>query len=106
MSVRTLMILGLYKRYLHLMILTIQDAFGPTDRFLVLGFPCDQFGGQEPASNHAIAEFATRNYNVDFPMFAKCDVVGVNAHSVWRHLVRVSGTEPKWNFYKYLVDHR
>ena len=100
------MILGLYKRYLHLMILTIQDAFGHTDRFLVLGFPCDQFGGQEPASNHAIAEFATRNYNVDFPMFAKCDVVGVNAHSVWRHLVRVSGTEPKWNFYKYLVDHR
>jgi len=39
-------------------------------------------------------------------MFAKCDVVGVNAHPVWRHLVRVIGTEPMWNFYKYLVDHR
>ena len=98
--------LGSLQKIPSFIYLTIQDAFGPTDRFLVLGFPCDQFGGQEPASNHAVAEFATRNYNVDFPMFAKCDVVGVNAHSVWRHLVRVSGTEPKWNFYKYLVDHR
>ena len=72
----------------------------------MLAFPCNQFGSQEPGSNSDIAEFAATNFKADFPMFAKTDVVGPNAHPVWRHLVAESRTEPQWNFYKYLVDHK
>ncbi|HEY6578693.1 MAG TPA: glutathione peroxidase [Rhizomicrobium sp.] len=77
----------------------------------VLGFPCNQFGKQEPGSASEIGEFCRINYGVGFPMFAKIDVNGENAHPLYRHLKRarpgIFGTERiKWNFTKFLVDRR
>ena len=83
----------------------LQEILGHDDRFLVLGFPCNQFGGQEPAENHEILDFVTKKYSVDFPMFGKVNVIGSNAHPIWKHLVDQSGVAPEWNFYKYLVSH-
>jgi len=77
--------------------------------FAVLGFPCNQFGGQEPGSNEEIAAFCSTSYDVTFPMFAKVDVNGPAAHPLFR-LLKTSrkgllGTESiKWNFTKFLVD--
>jgi glutathione peroxidase len=76
---------------------------------VVLGFPCNQFGGQEPGSAEAIGSFCETNYGVSFPMFAKIDVNGKNAHPlyVWlKHAANgVLGTEAiKWNFTKFLVS--
>ena len=59
---------------------------GNDDHFLVLGFPCNQFGQQEPDDNAAIDEFVKTNYNVDFPMFSKIDVRGESINSVWQYL--------------------
>jgi len=75
----------------------------------VLGFPCDQFARQEFDDNAEIAEFCTTNYDVTFPMFAKVEVNGPNAHPLYQHLKSASpgvlGTEGiKWNFTKFLVD--
>jgi glutathione peroxidase len=75
----------------------------------VLGFPCNQFGSQEPGDAAAIGQFCRTNYGVDFPMFAKIDVNGVNAHPIYSYLKHekpgVLGTERiKWNFTKFLVD--
>lgn len=75
---------------------------------MVLGFPCNQFGGQEPEGEEKIAEFCTVNYGVSFPMFAKIDVNGNTAHPLYRFLKSTKpgllGTEPiKWNFTKFLV---
>jgi glutathione peroxidase len=77
--------------------------------FAVLGFPSNQFGGQEPGSEAEIAKFCTTNYGVTFPMFAKVDVKGSQAHPLFKHLVSekagLLGTEAiKWNFTKFLVD--
>jgi len=77
--------------------------------FAVLGFPCNQFAGQEPGDAAEIAEFCARNYGVDFPMFAKIDVNGADTHPVYRFLKSAKkgllGTEAiKWNFTKFLVD--
>lgn len=74
----------------------------------VLGFPCNQFGGQDPANNSEIGEFCQRNYGVSFSMFAKVDVKGPEAHPIFRFLTReakgVLGTQSiKWNFTKFLV---
>lgn len=76
--------------------------------FEVLGFPCNQFGKQEPADNTVIGEFCERNFGVTFPLFAKIDVNGDNAHPLFVHLKQqakgVLGTESiKWNFTKFLV---
>ncbi|WP_151710350.1 glutathione peroxidase [Acinetobacter brisouii] len=76
--------------------------------FVVLGFPCNQFGGQDPASNDEIGAFCQRNYGVSFPMFAKIDVKGPEAHAIFRLLTReakgVLGSQSiKWNFTKFLV---
>ena len=71
--------------------------------FVVLGFPANNFGGQEPGSNAEIAEFCSDNYNVTFPMFAKISVTGDDQHEVYRELSKVGGP-PSWNFTKYLVD--
>ncbi|MDX2193703.1 MAG: glutathione peroxidase [Gemmatimonadales bacterium] len=76
--------------------------------FAVLGFPCDQFGHQEPGTEAEIAQFCSREYAVSFPMFAKVEVNGDGAHPLWRWLRReqrgVLGTEAiKWNFTKFLV---
>ena len=75
----------------------------------ILGFPCNQFGGQEPGTDTEIAQFCELNYGVSFPMFAKVDVNGGDAHPLYRHLKKeakgVLGTEAiKWNFTKFLVD--
>jgi glutathione peroxidase len=77
--------------------------------FAVLGFPCDQFGHQEPGSEAEIREFCTLNYQVSFPLFAKLEVNGAGAHPLFQHLKSAQpgflGTEAiKWNFTKFLVD--
>jgi glutathione peroxidase len=77
--------------------------------FEVLGFPCNQFGGQEPGNEHEIATFCETNYGVTFPMFAKIDVNGEKAHPLYRLLKHdapgILGSEAiKWNFTKFLVD--
>lgn len=77
--------------------------------FSVLGFPCNQFGGQEPGEAQDIAQFCSLTYDVTFPMFAKTDVNGDEAHPLWKHLKGerpgLLGSEAiKWNFTKFLVD--
>lgn len=74
----------------------------------ILGFPCNQFGHQDPGSESEIAEFCQRNYGVSFPMYAKIDVNGDNAHPLFEHLKQaapgVLGSKAiKWNFTKFLV---
>jgi glutathione peroxidase len=76
--------------------------------FAVLGFPCDQFGHQEPGSEEEIKGFCSLTYNVSFPMFAKVKVNGEDAHPLFQHLKSkqkgLLGTEAiKWNFTKFLV---
>lgn len=75
---------------------------------VVLGFPCNQFGAQEPGNADAIREFCTLDYGVDFPMFAKVDVNGSNAHPLWQWMKQQkSGLlgigAIKWNFTKFLI---
>jgi glutathione peroxidase len=70
---------------------------------VVLGFPANNFGGQEPGSNEQIARFCTDRYDVTFPMFSKISVAGDDQHPLYRELSRVGGP-PTWNFTKYLVD--
>jgi glutathione peroxidase len=71
---------------------------------VVLGFPANDFGGQEPGSSKDIARFCQVNYGVTFPMFAKTSVVGADANPLYRDLAAQSGQRPRWNFHKYLVD--
>ena len=75
----------------------------------VLGFPCNQFGAQEPGSEAQIGAFCEKNYGVSFPMFAKVDVNGAGAHPLFKYLKDAKpgllGTENiKWNFTKFLID--
>lgn len=76
--------------------------------FEVLGFPCNQFGGQEPGTSDEIKEFCELNYSVSFPIFEKIDVNGDNAHELYKFLKsEKSGLitdDIKWNFTKFLVD--
>ncbi|CAI09780.1 glutathione peroxidase [Aromatoleum aromaticum] len=86
----------------------LHDRFAPRG-FSVIGFPCNQFGGQEPGGAEEIAAFCAKNYGVSFPLSEKIDVNGDNAHPLYRHLTSVApgilGTEAiKWNFTKFLVD--
>ncbi len=79
--------------------------------FVVLGFPCNQFGAQEPGSADEIATFCGTRYDVTFPLFAKIDVNGANAHPLFEHLKNerpgALGTKGiKWNFTKFLVNGR
>jgi glutathione peroxidase len=71
---------------------------------VVLGFPSNDFGQQEPGSNKDIAEFCKNTYDVKFPMFAKSSVSGSNPNPLFKMLIAKTGTTPKWNFYKYLID--
>ena len=76
--------------------------------FVVLGFPCNQFGQQEPGGEAEIEQFCTSNFRVTFPMFAKIDVNGTHAHLLYQYLKSekpgILGTEAiKWNFTKFLV---
>jgi len=75
---------------------------------VILGFPCNQFGGQEPGTNEEIKAFAQGKYGVKFPLFSKIDVNGSNAHPLWLYLqTELKGTFVdgiKWNFTKFLID--
>jgi len=73
---------------------------------VVLGFPSNDFGQQEPGSNKEIADFCYNTYAVKFPMFAKTVVSGPNSSALYSQLVAATGTTPKWNFYKYLIDRK
>lgn len=86
----------------------LQDEFGDQG-FSVLGFPCNQFGMQEPGTDAQIREFCSLTYNVTFDLFSKVDVNGPKAHPVYQLLKNASkglfGSESiKWNFTKFLVD--
>ena len=72
--------------------------------FVVLGFPANDFGGQEPGSNKEIAQFCRVNYGITFPVFAKTSVVGANANPLFHELAAKTGKPPRWNFHKYLLD--
>ncbi len=80
-----------------------------TQGFAVLGFPCNQFGSQDPGSEEDIQQFCQTNYGVSFPMFAKIEVNGPHAHPLYQYLKNqapgLMGSEAiKWNFTKFLVD--
>jgi glutathione peroxidase len=72
--------------------------------FAVLGFPSNDFRGQEPGSEKQIAKFCKLTYGVKFPMFEKVHVVGDEATPLYRELAAATGEAPGWNFHKYLVD--
>ncbi|MGJ9414212.1 glutathione peroxidase [Aeromicrobium sp. CF4.19] len=75
---------------------------------VVLGFPCDQFGGQNPGSDDETASFCEKNYGVSFPMFAEVEVNGDDAHPLYQWLKQEKGglgpSKIKWNFTKFLID--
>lgn len=73
---------------------------------VVLGFPSNDFGKQEPGSSKEIADFCYNTYGVKFPMFAKSSVQGDDANPLYVALIKATGTTPKWNFYKYLIDRK
>ncbi len=76
--------------------------------FEILGFPCNQFGNQEPGSHKEITEFCRLNYGVTFTMFEKIDVNGESAHPIYKYLKNnakgILNNEIKWNFTKFLID--
>jgi glutathione peroxidase len=108
----------------HLLIVNVASRCGFTPQYegleklyrdfkerglVVLGFPCDQFGHQEPGDEHEIKSFCATSYDVTFPLFAKIEVNGPGAHPLYQHLKAsakgVLGSEAiKWNFTKFLVD--
>jgi glutathione peroxidase len=71
---------------------------------VVLGFPSNDFGGQEPGSNREIASFCVNQYAIDFPMFSKSSVRGAGVNPLFAELAKATGKAPQWNFHKYLVD--
>lgn len=80
-----------------------------SENFVVLGFPCNQFLGQEPGDASEIATFCEKNYGVSFPMFEKVDVKGNGQHAVYKWLSNPdengwNSEVPSWNFCKYLID--
>lgn len=79
------------------------------DKLVVIGFPCNQFGGQEPGSSEEIGQFCKKNYGVTFPITEKIDVKGQHQHPVYQWLCQknnngVGDYEVKWNFNKFLID--
>jgi glutathione peroxidase len=85
----------------------LHRAYAPRG-FAVLGFPCNQFGAQEPGTAEEIGPFCAGKYDVTFPLFAKIDVNGADAHPLYRFLkgekTGLLGSAIKWNFTKFLVD--
>lgn len=79
----------------------LQDQYG--EKVVILGFPANNFGGQEPGTNVQIAEFCQKNYGVTFQMFEKISVKGEDQHPLYQFLKEKTGQEPSWNFCKYLV---
>lgn len=85
----------------------LHEKFG--DKVTLIGFPCDQFGGQEPGSEEEIKSFCTKNYGVDFLMAAKIDVKGDNQHPIYQWLTSKDQNGEKsssilWNFEKFIVS--
>lgn len=85
----------------------LQDQY--KENLVVIGFPCNQFLGQEPGTAEEIREFCTKNYGVQFPLSEKLDVKGTEQHPVYQWLTSkqlngVSDDEVKWNFHKYLIS--
>jgi len=86
----------------------LQEQFAPRG-FSVLGFPCNQFQGQEPGTAEEIAEFCSTTYGVSFPMYEKVDVNGTDRHPIYAELTRFADDDGKagdiaWNFEKFLLD--
>lgn len=86
----------------------LQQQFGASG-FDILAFPCNQFGHQEPGTDEEIVDFCTTRFNTSFPVFAKIEVNGANAHPLYQFLKQeapgILGTSAiKWNFTKFLVD--
>lgn len=79
----------------------LHEAYG--SKVTILGFPANNFGGQEPGSNAEIATFCQKNYGVTFQMFEKISVKGADQHPLYAYLKEKTGQEPSWNFCKYLV---
>jgi glutathione peroxidase len=77
--------------------------YGPKG-LVVLGFPSNDFGNQEPGSAKEIGDLCFNTYGVKFPMFSKTSVTGPNANPLHTQLAKITGTAPKWNFHKYLID--
>lgn len=71
---------------------------------VVLGFPSNDFGEQEPGSNEQIADFCRMTYGVEFPMMSKTVVKGGEANAFYQQLARMTGSRPRWNFHKYLIN--
>ncbi|XP_063312966.1 probable glutathione peroxidase 8 [Pelobates fuscus] len=81
----------------------LHREFGPF-HFSVLAFPCNQFGESEPEENQEIEMFAKGNYGVTFPIFSKIKILGTEAEPAFKFLVESAKKEPRWNFWKYLVN--
>ncbi len=79
----------------------LQESFG--SKVIILGFPANNFGGQEPGTNSEIAGFCQKNYGVTFQMFEKISVKGADQHPLYAWLKEKTGEEPTWNFCKYLI---
>lgn len=79
----------------------LHETYG--DKVVILGFPANNFGGQEPGSNEEIAEFCQKNFGVKFQMFEKVSVTGEDQDPLYAWLKEKTGEEPSWNFCKYLV---
>ncbi len=84
---------------------TLHDRYSGRG-FAVLGFPSNDFAGQEPGTEDQIKKFCRTTYGVRFPMFEKVSVVGPQAAPLYQDLARAGGGAPGWNFHKYLLDHR
>nr|XP_040128802.1 probable glutathione peroxidase 8 isoform X1 [Ictidomys tridecemlineatus] len=87
----------------YLALKELHKEFGPF-HFSVLAFPCNQFGESEPRSSKEVESFARQNYGVTFPIFHKIKILGSEAEPAFRFLVDSSKKEPRWNFWKYLVN--
>jgi glutathione peroxidase len=79
----------------------LHDTYG--GKITILGFPANNFGGQEPGTNTEIAQFCEKNYGVTFQLFEKISVIGKDQHPLYQFLKEKTGQEPSWNFCKYLV---
>jgi glutathione peroxidase-family protein len=82
---------------------SLYEKYGESG-LVVLGFPCNQFGGQEPGTATEVESFCSLNFGVTFPLFEKVDVKGPNADPIFEYLTEQTGGEIKWNFTKFLVD--
>jgi glutathione peroxidase len=91
---------GFTKQYKDLQ--AVHQKYG--EKLVILGFPANNFGGQEPGTNDEIQTFCQKNFGVSFQMFEKISVAGNEQHPLYQFLSHQAGEEPSWNFCKYLID--